>query len=285
MGNAGYSSISRSAYEDRTELKTTNEIFKQNVEKKVHADMNPMNLGIREARDSENHPESIAVIIALDETGSMGHIPERIVRKDLSKIAGSLIEAGLKDLQIMFMGIGDHISDDAPLQVGQFESGDQELAMWLENTWLEGHGGPFGQESYGLAWLVGGHHTSIDCLEKRGQKGFLFTIGDEAFHENYNVSGITGAKQSYSAQQLLDAAREKYHVYHIHAAYSHDGPHITNPWKEIMGQHLLRADNDLEITSHIVNTIAKTLKITPVIDKGEGDSPAPDTSEKPDIML
>ena len=79
MGNAGYSSISRSAYEDRTELKTTNEIFKQNVEKKVHADMNPMNLGIREARDSENHPESIAVIIALDETGSMGHIPERIV--------------------------------------------------------------------------------------------------------------------------------------------------------------------------------------------------------------
>ena len=292
MGGGSYSSETRAFYSNTVASKSTDEVFKQNVLRKIHQGMDPMNLGIRESRDSENHPESIAVIIALDVTGSMGHIPERIVKNDLTTIMETLINAGLKDIQLMFMAIGDHHSDNAPLQVGQFESADKELAMWLENTWLEGNGGHYGQESYGLAWLVGGYHTAIDCLEKRNQKGFLFTIGDEGFHNNYNVSPIVGAGQSYSAQQLLDAAREKYHVFHIHAAYSGgNSPNIQEPWKDLLGQHLLTANTDAEIPLRIVETISASLNLnkasqSPVIDDEE-DGPAPSTDEPTDksIML
>src|SRR5690606_5631209 len=80
---------------------------------------------------------------------------------------------------VLFLAIGDHETDSAPLQVGQFESGDAELDLWLTRTWLEGKGGANSGESYLLAWYFASKFTKLDSLDKRGQKGFLFTIGDE----------------------------------------------------------------------------------------------------------
>lgn len=34
-------------------------------------------------------------------------------------------------------------------------------------------------ESYELAMYFMARHTSIDCYEKRGKRGYLFMIGDE----------------------------------------------------------------------------------------------------------
>ena len=44
------------------------EIFQN---RKMPDDMDPKQIRVREARDSEAHPESFPVIIALDQTGSM----------------------------------------------------------------------------------------------------------------------------------------------------------------------------------------------------------------------
>jgi hypothetical protein len=94
--------------------------------------MDPRGVRIREARDSEEHPESFPIIIALDETGSMGHIPEIIVKKILPDIMESIMNAGVKDPQICFMGIGDCcFNEEAPLQVGQFESSDELMRNGL----------------------------------------------------------------------------------------------------------------------------------------------------------
>jgi hypothetical protein len=286
MGGTVYSSISRSSYAGEAKSKTVDDIFKQNELHRIHKDMDPMGIIVRESRDSDVHPASIAVIIALDVTGSMGSIPERIVRKDLTHIMETLIEAGLPHLQIMFMAIGDHNSDSAPLQVGQFESGDQELAMWLENTWLERGGGGGSEESYPLAWLIGGRHTAIDCLEKRNQKGFLFTIGDEGFHKEYDVVHITGepSQKPYTAIQLLDFAKEMYNVYHIHANYTSykDNAYVLGQWRNLLGQNVLMAKDDAGIAIQIADTIKSSLRLEPVVDS----DPAPDTSEKPNnIML
>lgn len=78
---------------------------------------------IRESRDSEEHPESLPVFIALDETGSMGSIPDKMIRDYLPKLMDSIIDSiGVKHPQILFMGVGDHECDYCPCQVGQFES-------------------------------------------------------------------------------------------------------------------------------------------------------------------
>lgn len=118
-------------------------------------------------------------MLGLDVTGSMGSVPEYLIKEGLPHIMDGIIEAGMPGPQVMFVGIGDHTCDRAPLQVGQFESSDELLDSWLEKIWLEGHGGANEGESYMLAWYFGAFHTAIDCHEKQDQKGYLFTVGDE----------------------------------------------------------------------------------------------------------
>lgn len=94
---------------------------------------------IRESRDSEEHPESLPVFIALDETGSMGSIPDKMIRDYLLKLMDSIIDSiGVKHPQILFMGVGDHECDYYPCQVGQFESSTVAINQCLSKIYLEG---------------------------------------------------------------------------------------------------------------------------------------------------
>ena len=293
MGNTSYSSKTRGVSAMAYASMHTDEIFTQNKIGEMHETMSPKGLGIREARDSDVHPNTIPIIIALDGTGSMGHIPEQIIKDDLTHLMESLIHgAGLPDIALMFMGIGDYKFDSAPLQVGQFESGDQELQTWLERIWLRGFGGGADKkESYGMAWIIGGKHVALDSIEKRNQKGFLFTIGDEGFDEEYDVTRIfdTPSQSKMSAKAALRLAQENFNVFHIHANHGSypDNKHILDQWKEALGQNLLITNSNKGIIETIINTVKAGMGITkesPVIDQDD-DSPAPSTDEKPDIML
>ena len=165
--------------------------MKSNVEnfksRSVTREMTTVGLDFRESRDSEEHPKSVAIMIGLDVTGSMGSVPEHLVKHGLPHMMDEIIKAGEPDPQVLFMGIGDHEFDRSPLQVGQFESSDELLDKWLMDTYLEGGGGGNDGESYMLAWYFAARHTKIDCWEKRKEKGFLFTIGDE-----HNLPSIPG---------------------------------------------------------------------------------------------
>jgi len=63
--------------------KSANEIFSQRT---INSSMNPHGVNIRESRDSNDHPNSLAIILALDVTGSMGSIPHHLVKEGLPKI-------------------------------------------------------------------------------------------------------------------------------------------------------------------------------------------------------
>ena len=73
----------------------------------------------RECVNSNEHPNTIPVILGLDVTGSMGLLDETAAA--LSKIITSLFDK-FKDIEFMTMGIGDIECDRAPIQIGQFES-------------------------------------------------------------------------------------------------------------------------------------------------------------------
>ncbi len=114
--------------------------------------MNPalMKNGVREARDSDAHPISNPVAVMFDVTGSMQTVP-RILQKNLPTLMGLCLRKGyLDDPAILIGAIGDATCDLVPLQVGQFESGN-EIENDLNNLYLEGGGGGQQMESYELA--------------------------------------------------------------------------------------------------------------------------------------
>lgn len=262
MGGGVYSvtnSIARHTFMGY-DTKRREEIFTQ---RSINNAMNPSGIVVRESRDSEEHPNSLAIILGLDVTGSMGSVPHFLVKDGLPKIMGKIIQRGVQDPQLLFLAIGDHECDNSPLQVGQFESNDELLDKWLTDVYLEGGGGGNAGESYLLAWYFAAKHTAIDCFEKRKEKGFLFTIGDEPTLKevpDWVMKKIMGDGQYddyFLASILLENAREKYHVYHLHIAETNAGARkeTVNGWKQIMGDDLVVVDKASDIAKIIPELI------------------------------
>lgn len=262
----GYTHWSDDAYRHLAGARShasVDDIFTNNLKGAASDKMLPKDVIFRESRDSDTHPESLSIAVFLDVTGSMGRIPEILVREKLGALMNTLIDHGIAHPQILFGAVGDQFSDRFPLQVGQFESGTTELDMWLTDIFIEGGGGGQHMESYLLAWLFCGRHTSIDCFEKRGQKGFLFTIGDEASWNKLDrdrMKALMGYSQAddVSDKQLLEEASRSYHVYHIHvneASYK-NSPLVLNYWRDLLGERLIILDDYNAIAETIASTVA-----------------------------
>lgn len=242
------------------------EVFSQ---RKMNSDMDIRNK-IRECRDSEEHPETLPIIIALDVTGSMGMVPHRLITKDFPEIMKKIMDEGIAHPQVCFLGIGDQYMDDAPIQVGQFEASDELLDKWLKTIWLEGGGGGNNGESYQLAWWFAANHVSADHIEKRGKKGILITIGDEPVHRSVTNSefkslfGEVSEAPSMTTPQLLERAKESWDVYHINLMdWSGAVSRTQGCWKELLGDHFINTENDAgndiaEIISGIILKSAGT---------------------------
>ena len=177
--------------------------------------LDPKGVKIRECRDSEEHPNTIPVILALDVTGSMGSACAAVARQ-LDKIITGLYE-DVKDVEFMVMGIGVFAYDRAPLQVSQFES-DVRICDQLGKIWFERGGGGNSYESYTAAWYFALHHTDLDCW-KRGKKGIIITMGDEPLNPylpGRAFEAVLGyASQDVDTMDLYNQVIEKYDVYHI----------------------------------------------------------------------
>lgn len=258
----GGTSFSQSAYQDLSRTYATQSqstVFKN---RDLDPLMDPKDMAFRECRDSDAHPNSFPIVIGLDETGSMGRIPEHLIKNKLGKLMQILIDNGVADASVCFLGIGDHYRDDCPLQVGQFESGTDELDKWLTSIYLEGNGGGNGGESYQLAWLFGSRHTSTDSFEKRGIKGFIFTIGDEWVHDKTEAQWLKdymGYKEAsdISTEDILEEAKKAYNVYHIHCTDGSYGSSVSDKWKKLLGEHCILADSDTvaEVIASIVAVV------------------------------
>ena len=218
MGHGSYTSA------DWMRLKTSAKITKTSdhgqIFKRTSMDerFDPKYIHMREARDSEDHPDSTPVIIGLDVTGSMGYLAAQIAKESLHETMMKLFSTKpVKDPQLMFAAIGD-VLDNAPLQVTQFES-DIRIAQQLLDLWLEGHGGD-GPEDYPLLWYFAAHHISADSFEKHDKKGYLFTIGDADCHamiESKHIKKIFSDHTiTYSASHLAKDASAKFELFHIH---------------------------------------------------------------------
>lgn len=241
--------------------KSIGEVFVQQKERRIHESMDPKSIELRECRDSATHPMTTPVVIGLDVTGSMHQIPANLIKDGLPTMVSSAIQAGVKDVAILFTAIGDAECDRYPLQVGQFESGDVELDTWLTRTYLEGGGGGNAGESYHLVWDFVSRSVVTDAWDKRRQKGIIVTIGDEPVLSQIPSNLLTevygkGQFKTVTNTELLEKLQEKWHVYHIHVNHGYRGE-VDAAWKQLLGQNVITTKHHTEVPKIIAELIAK----------------------------
>ncbi|GIV97600.1 MAG: hypothetical protein KatS3mg057_2257 [Herpetosiphonaceae bacterium] len=264
----GYSNWSDAAYKARqNHRRSTNQTaftYDQQVRSsgivRVHDQMNPYGV-TRESRDSDEHPESLAIAVVFDVTGSMGNVP-RVLQTKLGALMRVLIQKGyVEHPQILFGAVGDAHCDAVPLQIGQFESG-LEMDDDLGKIYLEGGGGGQIHESYELAIYFFAHHTSIDCYEKRGRKGYLFTIGDEKPYPTVRRQQILsligdGLEQDIPIEQAVAEVQKRYEYFHIIPTNTSHGKDasVQARWKELLGERVLLLDDETAVCETIALAI------------------------------
>ena len=191
------------------------------INRSLNEDLNPQNI-VRECCNTEEHPNTLPVILALDVTGSMGDVAVEIAKK-LNPVMTNLLSK-YRDIEFCVMGIGDLAYDHAPIQMSQFES-DTRIAEHLDKIYFEFGGGGNDYESYTAAWYMGVNHSKLDCWEQ-GRKGIIITIGDEFLNPYLpyrTLSCATGDKiqSNIETAQLYKAAKEKFDIYHIDVAHGY----------------------------------------------------------------
>lgn len=238
--------------------------------------LDPRNV-IRECCDSDEHPNTLPVILALDVTGSMGDVAVEIAKK-LNVIMTKLYEE-ISDVEFMIMGIGDLAYDRCPIQVSQFES-DIRIAEQLDKIYFEFGGGGNSYESYTAAWYFGSRHTKLDCIN-RGRKGIIITIGDEQLNPYLPLRGVRSGlieatgdnlQSDVETKDLYEEVSKKFNIYHLDVKHGYrwniwsgDDDDIEESYKKYLDNtHFKRVTID-NIANEIVNIIINEAKNDTVI--------------------
>lgn len=252
---------SRSAY-TRAAKPTVDHIY---TSRSLANELDPKNVRLRESRDSAANPNSTALIVGLDVTGSMGRVLDVMARAGLGTLVEQIYERKpINDPHFMLMGIGDFECDRAPFQVTQFEAENKPLIMQMEKIYLERGGGGNNYESYAAAWLFAATRTSIDCFEKRGRRGYLFTVGDEeptpklfAKHIANFLGGETA--EDLDGERLLQMAQATYRVFHVIVEQgnyaSRRSEQVKMAWTNLIGQNVLPLADHTKLAEVIVSAI------------------------------
>jgi hypothetical protein len=232
----------------------------------VHEDLDPSKKNkagviIRESRDSQEHPNSLGIAVIFDVTGSMRKVPRAFIER-LNGLMGLLIKKGyVPHPQLLFGAVGDATGDKVPLQIGQFESGN-ELDDSLTKIVLEGNGQTNLRESYELAMYFLARYASMDCLEKRGKKGYCFLIGDENPFSRVSKKEVDSIikdpiEEDIDLPAVIRQLEEKFNVFWITPSGTRywTDEKIVNYNRDLWDQRYIRLENPEDVCELIATTI------------------------------
>lgn len=265
MGYGSWTATSYASYRTTTSLSmddmSTASVSQIYTSHRLNSDLDPKGV-VRECCDSEDHPNSFPVILALDVTGSMGPAAQKVAAK-LNEIMMGLLNK-VPDVQFMSMGIGDVEYDSAPVQASQFES-DTRIAEQLEKIYFEHGGGGNSYETYTAAWWMGLKHCKLDCW-KRGKKGVIITLGDEPLNPCISKNNIKryfgdNVQIDIRTEELYKQVTDKFNVYHIavddyDTSYRHYNERVDNSFKQYLGQNFMVSTLD-KLSDTITDIIKK----------------------------
>jgi hypothetical protein len=272
MGNSRFDANDWSNYSTSNfSGKSTTQIF---TAKKMAKSLNPLNIKVREARDSVANPYSTPLILGSDVTGSMGMIAHKLITDGVPTVAKEIYtRKPISDPQIMMMAIGDARggwSDDdgdaSPLQTTQFEADALTLLGQVKDLHVEGGGNGNGGEGYSLAHYFASNRVVSDSWEKRRKKGYIFTIGDEPCHlvnRASELERVFGGKfeRDYTAEEIADAALRTFEVFHVvlvNEGYCRSSrKEVLDNWNRVLPQRIIQ----LEDLSMLAETIVSTIQV------------------------
>jgi hypothetical protein len=187
----------------------------------LHPDLDPRRINSKklkklESCDSEEHPESNAILVTFDVTGS--NINRAFeVQKKLPDLM-DLLKKYIKDPQISIAANDDFkVEPEMSTQISEFES-DNRIDRHLRNIVLVSDGGGNSGESYDLLLYAAARKTKLDCWLKRKKKGYMFMYADEPLFEKVSkseVSAVFGDKlqASIPIEDIIEEVRETYNLY------------------------------------------------------------------------
>lgn len=200
----------------------------------VHDSFDPKRInkkpfGKLESRDSKEHPESNAVFLDLDVTGS-NHTRAVDAQLALPNLM-TLLPKYLTDPQVAIAANDDYNVEPARcIQIADFES-DNRVDEHLRNLTLVGNGGGNDGEAYNLMMYAAARKTVMDCFEKRGRKGYFIMYADEPIYSvtrsghdkitpfvmKNEVAAVFGDKieGEIPIVEIIEELRRQYHVFVI----------------------------------------------------------------------
>lgn len=258
----GYGAYSHDAHVAMTGARANakpDEVFRQRT---CHELMNPYGVLFRESRDSESHPHSLGIVFALDVSGSMGTIPYKLATETLPAFMQTMLEAGVTDPQVLFMAVGNAVSDSAPLQVGQFESTERLMDQWLTWMYLEGAGGG-GNESYELAMYFAVRHTTLDCVQKRHRRGYLFITGDEPPNpmvSRAQVRRLIGDEldDDIPIEAIIEETQRTFEPFYL-IPDRQRAKQVERNWRDVLGDRVIAMESP-DDTSHVAAGLVSLLE-------------------------
>lgn len=263
MGCSSWKSSDWGTYTKKYDIKDTSTVKDLYVSKSIDNYLDPSDGKIRESRDSEINPNSNAIIVGLDVTGSMGYLAQEIAKVALNTLITDIYtNNAIDNPHVMIGAIGDMECDSSPLQVTQFEA-DIELAEQLRKIYFEGGGGGNSGESYLGLWYFAARHTSIDCFEKRNKKGFIFTIGDEPdlkIMRKEDIKKFFGddVQGDITEKDMYNEVSKMYEVFHIVTGnYQRRGS--VEEWTGILGDRCIIAQ-DYKKIPEIIESILEVMR-------------------------
>lgn len=193
------------------------------IQKKVHPNLDPLRInrkpfGKLESRDSVEHPESNAIFVCFDVTGSN---KARAVdaQKRLPNLM-NLLEKYISDPQVLVASNDDYnVEPTRSVQISDYES-DNRVDDHIRNIILVGNGGGNMGESYDLMLYAAARKTIIDCMEVRQKKGYLFMYADEPFFDQVDADQVKAVfgddiKKDIPIKTIIKEAQELYNVFII----------------------------------------------------------------------
>ena len=239
--------------------------------------LDPKQFKFRECCNSEEHPNTVPVILGLDVTGSMGEACSETAAA-LGKIVTSLYDK-FADIEFCIMGIGDLDYDRSPIQMSQFES-DVRIAVALDKVYMEHGGGGNGFESYTAAWYMGLNRTKLDCYEKQGRKGIIITMGDEPLNPYLPARSLNPCidateEKDIETVELYNQASRMFDIFHIavdsprdcYSRYKHD---VDNSFGQMLGSRYKVSTID-SLAQTIEDCIAESIQGTQTVPKTQSE--------------
>lgn len=161
--------------------------------KTIHPTLDPKRINTKpfkklESRDSAEHPDSNAILLFFDVTGS--NYKRAIVAQQKLNELMALLTKYIPDPQVAIGANDDFkVEPTGSIQISDFES-DNRIDESIRNIWLVNNGGGNDGESYQLALYLAARKTVLDCVEKRDRKGYFFMYADEPIYST--KSGMRG---------------------------------------------------------------------------------------------